>query len=160
MKYKINLKIIYSILGTIFFIILAIGSADNNKKVSANKMKKAVLINEDFSSIWENFKPKSKLNDLKKKKMWAEKYKGKKVIWTGTVVSLDKTFGQLILQVKILPSSLTADVLVYFDKKWENKLIDIDEGSAVKFSGILEDYNSVLGHLELRHGELIEDNKK
>lgn len=97
---------------------------------------------------------RSKSTELQKKGAW-EKYKGKRVKWTGYVAEVGETFGSLSLQVKMNGSTITSDVIVSLRDNERPTAVKLAQGNKVTFGGVLEDWGTVLP-ISLSDGEIIE----
>lgn len=115
------------------------------------KPDKKIFINKDYEDIWAKFNSKSKLTDLQKQKLWEKNYQDKWIKGSGYVVSVNKFFGQLSIQLNNNKKSYDSIIIISFDGYWEDDLVKISKGDKIKFEAILNDYNSILG-LSLNNG--------
>lgn len=80
----------------------------------------------------------SRLTDIQKNEEW-KKYEGKIVKWKGRVVDINEgMFGGYTVTFKHKPTTLTFDVMVDFDDSMKDKLITIQIGDYVTYTGKLK----------------------
>lgn len=94
----------------------------------------------------------SNSTDLQKKQAW-KRFKGKRVSWQGSVSEVSDGFGGLTLQVKMNPDTLTSDVLVSLRKSERAKAASLQQGSYVRFSGVLDNWGTIMP-ITLDDGEI------
>lgn len=116
--------------------------------------KKNAPTNITWKEISAIYSLKSKVTDLKKDIEW-EKYKGKKIRWTGEVASIDKLFGSLLMQVKLNPETFTSDVIIDLEESEFEKAAEFSEGDKVTFEGILQSWGT-LTDIRINRGVIVE----
>lgn len=116
------------------------GSEKSSFKDTPTQKTYADISCADFAG---KFGIKSTLSDLQKDELIKD-YKGKWAKWSGTVSSVSSTFGQLQLQVKCLPSTLTSDAIISFDDSEKDVLLKLKEGDKVNFEGQISDWGQLM----------------
>ena len=106
----------------------------------------------DFNTF-ENEWCDTTLTDLQRQEMF-KKYKGKYITWTGEVSAISETWGDLTLQVKHCPDSLTTDIIITMKDNQKDKLLKLKEGDTVTYKAKLERFGTILG-LSAEDGEII-----
>ena len=138
--------------------VLLIGSAANEAAEEAaeeeRRVEEAPISSLEWREIDEIYNLKSNYTNLQKKELW-KKYKGKKVKWSGKVSFISDTFGSLSLQVKMNANTFTSDLLIRLDDKERANAISLKEGDSVTFTGILNDWGTMMP-ITLDRGEIIE----
>jgi len=120
------------------------------------------------------------LTDLQKKAEFL-KYQGRRITWTGTVVSVDSNvhdpYGDISVQVRhkkeknrfLHQDNLTnkqnvdrimsegnPDVILSFERKHIDRLLTLNEGAVITYSGILTSYDPIEGH-SIDDAEIVEN---
>ncbi len=126
----------------------------DDQKAEVERIKAEPISDVAWEEIDRIYNIRSNFTELQKKEHW-KNYKGKKVKWSGKVSSVGETFGILSLQVKLNSSTLTSDVLVRLKESERQKALKLSEGSPVTFTGILDDWGSIMP-VTLDHGEIIQ----
>ena len=138
--------------------VLLIGSAANEVAKEAaeeeRRVEEAPISSLEWREIDEIYNLNSDYTDLQKDELW-KKYKGKKVKWSGKVSFISDTFGSLSLQVKMNANTFTSDLLIRLDDKERANAISLKEGDSVTFTGILNDWGTMMP-ITLDRGEIIE----
>jgi len=112
-----------------------------------------------FETFDECFGADSAYSELQKKQMFPM-VQGKRVRWTGQVVSVDEEtalFGEekiLVMTVKHKPSTWTSDVSVKFALWKRAALLSIYPGQWVTYEGTIGDFGELLNH-RLSDGEIV-----
>lgn len=127
-------------------------SSTVSSEISSNPSEGREYLSESCEDAAGKFSLMGEMTDLQKKELW-KKYQGKWVKWSGTVTYVSETLGQLSVQVKCRPGTLTSDAIIYFDNKWRDKLLQLSQGDSISFEARLDDYNQFIG-LSLKKGEL------
>jgi hypothetical protein len=82
-------------------------------------------------------------NEARAKENFNKKYKGKSIVWSGVIVSIDndgwdrmEAYSELIVCVKMSPSdSVFIDLNLRFPKKFKSKLLKLNKGDNITFWG-------------------------
>lgn len=106
-----------------------------------------------WSTVDSVYNLKSKTTDLQKDERWKE-FKGQKVRWTGTVSSVDESFGSLTLQIKMNSDTFTSDLLITLKDSERSKAMKFNKGHSVTFTGILNSWGTLLP-ITLKSGEIV-----
>jgi hypothetical protein len=138
--------------GVAFFMLLALGSVDNDDE-SAKKIESEPISNISWQELDRIYDVQSGYTELQKKETW-KNYKGKKVRWTGIVSSVGETFGTVQLQVKMRPDTLTSDLLIDLRDSERSKALQLREGQAVTFVGVLDDWGTIMP-ITLKYGQIV-----
>lgn len=158
-------KRILSFLVLGIFVFLAFGSVPNegnrgsNSSGSTNSSRSrqnnadVPISNISWSEIDRIYNLNNKTTELQKKEAW-KNYEGKKVKWSGSVSSVGETFGTLQLQVKMNSNTFTSDVIISLKNDQRQKALALSEGSRVTFSGILDDWGTLMP-ISLSDGEIL-----
>jgi len=133
---------------------LLIGTAANEVAEEERRVEEAPISSIEWREIDAIYNLKNNYTDLQKKELW-KKYKGKKVQWTGKVSSVSDTFGSLSLQIKMNPETFTSDLLITLDDKERANAISLREGDSVTFTGILNDWGTLMP-ITLERGKIDE----
>lgn len=100
-----------------------------------------------FQTTWSWFDSiygiKSKATDLKKAEVW-KSIKGKTVLWTGEVTSVNEMFGALTLQVRMNSNTLVSDLLIRMKKDQRNRALALSKGDRITFRGVLDDWGMLM----------------
>ena len=107
----------------------------------------------EWSEVNQIYNIKYEKTDLQKREAW-KRFKGKKVIWFGTVSEISDGFTGLTLQVKMNRDTFISDVLVRLNKSARNKAAQLKQGEPVRFSGRLDDWGTLLP-ITLTDGEIL-----
>jgi hypothetical protein len=98
---------------------------------------------------------RSNKTDLQKDEEW-KRFKGQRVTWSGKVSAVsDGWFSGFTMQVKMNPDTLTSDLLIRLKESEKLKAIQLHEGDRVRFTGILNDWGSLLP-ITIHEGEIIQ----
>lgn len=146
-------RIIISCAGVAFFMLLALGSADNDDE-TAKKVESVPISNISWQELDRIYDVQSGYTELQEKETW-KNYKGKKVQWTGIVSSVGETFGTLQLQVKMKRETLSSDLLVDLRDSERSRALQLHEGQRVTFVGILDDWGTIMP-ITLKHGKIVQ----
>jgi hypothetical protein len=135
--------------GIMVILVLAMGGEETEKTkttTEATVVKQPLKLEIldisyfDFDSI---FGSTSSLTDIQKEEEW-KKYEGKIVKWEGSVVDVDKMLGSYQVTFKHKPYTFTYDVLVTYDKSMKDKLMTIQKGDYVTYTGKLKSKGGAL----------------
>lgn len=96
-----------------------------------------------WSEVDAIYNLRGKYTDLQKDEFW-QRYKGKKVAWSGKVSSVSEGFGSLDLQVKMNPDTFTSDLIIELKASEKSKALGLRVGDSVTFTGILDRWGSIL----------------
>lgn len=126
------------------------------KLVAARKAAEAPVSNLTFEQVDDVFTSlQSKATDIQKKEAWKQ-IAGRKIRWTGEVVSISETFGVLQLQVKHKQETFGSDVIVHLQPDQKSKAMRYNKGNRITYSGILDDFGAIITGIEVEYG-VIED---
>lgn len=95
----------------------------------------------------------SNATELQKNELW-KKLKGKQVFWAGIVKEVSDDFIGPTLSVKMNKNTLTSDVMVRLKKTQRDKALSLPQGTVVSFSGILDQWGSILP-ITISDGEIL-----
>jgi hypothetical protein len=111
----------------------------------------------DWALINAIYNAKYEKTDLQKDERWKE-FKGKKVKWTGDVVSAEESmFGTLELRVKMNPDTFgTFDLLIKLKDSQRSRAARLNKGDSVTFTGILDYWGSSLPIIPLNNAEIVD----
>ncbi|MBM4142385.1 MAG: hypothetical protein FJ225_02150 [Lentisphaerae bacterium] len=96
----------------------------------------------------------SERTEEQKAELWGQ-YKGKKVQWKGTVTSVSETWGNLAVQVRMNPATLTSDVLIILKESERDKASRLKVGTSATFEGLLDAWGAVIP-ISLVQGEILQ----
>ena len=110
---------------------------------------------------WEQYKrdcgvAAQEANEARAKSNFITKYKGKSIIWSGVIVSIDndgfdrmEAYSELYVRVKMSPSdSIIADLKLRFPKKYKDRLLKLNKGDTITFLGTISSMGgSILDHV-------------
>ena len=83
-----------------------------------------------------------RLTDAQRKAVWKERFDGRRVRWTGQVVSVGDTLGSYTVSLKCCPSTMTSDTR--FDVR-KDIALGLFKGDIITVEGTLHDH-SMLGY--------------
>ncbi|MBZ4193911.1 MAG: hypothetical protein LAE24_06335 [Candidatus Contendobacter sp.] len=106
-----------------------------------------------WSEIDQIYNIENGSTDLQKKEAW-KRFKGKKVVWSGTVSEVSDGFTGLTLQVKMNSNTLTSDVLIRLKKSQHDKALQLRQDGYVQFTGRLDDWGSIMP-ITIDDGEIL-----
>lgn len=106
-----------------------------------------------WSEIDQIYNIRNESTDLQKREAW-KRFKGKKVVWSGTVSEISDGFTGLTLQVKMNSDTLTSDVLIRLKKSQRDKALQLRQGGYVEFTGRLDDWGSIMP-ITIDDGEIL-----
>jgi hypothetical protein len=140
----------------LLFVLLAFGSVDSpdsttNESSDSNSSEVSSI---SWAEVNQIYNLASKVTELRKEEEWKQ-FKGKRIQWTGTVSSISESFGILSLQIKMNPETFTSDLLINLKENQRSKAIDYSEGDRITFSGLLEDWGTLMP-ITLSDGEIVE----
>ena len=116
-----------------------------------------------WADVEEAVGPANKDTHLQKQEAWGEKYKGQKVRWSGTVVTVGQFLGAQGLLVRMsekpsLREIFASDVLLMLRSGQKEKALGLEKGDPITFEGVLEGQNVKLGKrhviVSLKAGEI------
>ena len=120
-----------------------------NNNVASGRTLATVNPNDIISDItWKDydniFNINSKTTDLQKQDTW-NRYKGKRVRWTGTVEDVKRgLMGGLTLNIKMNSDTITFDIILDLKQSEETRASGLRKGSTVTFLGTLENYGGAV----------------
>lgn len=97
---------------------------------------------------------RSSYSDLQKNDIW-KKYKGKRVQWSGQVVSVDDSWGSLTVQIKMSPYTIISDVMLHLRSSERNKALKLVVHGPVNYRGTLDDWGTLMP-FSLTDGEIVQ----
>lgn len=106
-----------------------------------------------WNEIDEIYNIENGSTDLQKQEAW-KRFKGKNVVWSGTVSEISDGFTGLTLQVKMNSDTLTSDVLIRLKKSQHDKALQLRQDSHVQFSGRLDDWGTIMP-ITINDGEIL-----
>jgi len=136
------------------------GNSDNaattDSATAPETAKPITYLSKSYNDLELIFGSGSKYTDLQKENLFNNDYKGEYVKWKGEVVEIDTTFGALTLAVKQKEkqfSFIDEDVTIYMDDSQKSKLLGLNKGQMVTYSGRLNRFSSA--HFYLNDGKII-----
>ena len=140
----------------LLFVLLAFGSVDSPDSTTNNSSdsNSSEVSSISWAEVNQIYNLDSKVTELRKEEEWKQ-FNGKRIQWTGTVSSISDSFGILSLQIKMNPDTFTSDLLINLNENQRSKAIDYSEGDRITFSGLLEDWGTLMP-ITLSDGEIIE----
>lgn len=91
--------------------------------------------------------------DMVKDTAWRDKYKGKIVQWEGEVVDVMEP---QTLHIKIIPSTITWDVVVDLQPGERDKAMQTGKGDIVKFRGVLNGRGGVISSYRVENAVIVQ----
>lgn len=126
---------------------------EHQQQIEADRQKKLELISD---LTWERadsrYSIKGRYTKLQKETFW-QWDKGKLVKWSGNILSVGETWGNLTIQVKMNPDSFSTDVFIRMKESEKSKAMSLMKGDRITFVGVLHDWGSLVT-IKLSDGEI------
>ena len=114
-----------------------------------------VISDISWNTIDEIYKIGNDNTDLQKDNEW-ERFKGKRVNWTGKVFSISEgVFGGLSMQVKMKESTFGSDLIIDLKDSEKSKAGKLKKGDSVTFIATMKSWGTLLP-ISMDEGEIVE----
>jgi len=143
----------------VLYLAVAPPPAHQDDQGGSSAQKTLAVNSAPVSSIsWQQvdriYNLKSDSTDIQKRDAWKD-FKGKRVVWSGEVSEIsDGMLSGLTLQIKMNSDTFTSDLLIRLKKSERDKAKSLSKGSRVSFSGVLDDWGTLLP-ITLDDGEIL-----